>query len=136
MMRIQLRVNLLWLHCIKDCWRLVTACLWSGCFNISSIGSLDALRNIILLISKYAIIEFSPFPIETGKCLFQQVHIVLLQVFVNEHTWNANENRPSRRFVRLEDNRPKPGVELLLGDVVFNQLETIIPERTGVNTHI
>ena len=136
MMWIQLRINILRLHGIENRRRLITTSLGLGCINIGRLRSLHFLREIVLLVGKYTVIEFRPLSEEASQRLLHQIHVVLFQVFVNEHTWNANENLPCRRFVRLEDNRPEPGVELLLRNVVLNQLQTIVPKQTGVNTHI
>ena len=64
----------------------------------------------------------------TLQHLAQQVHIVSLQILIEEGTGHPKQQSLRSRFVRLEDDGLKPSLVLVGLHCIANNGETIIPE--------
>ena len=133
--RIKLRVYLLRLHGIEQCRRLVYACSRSLLVDISHWLRLYDIRLAMLLVCKDAVVELETRTEGARENLAQQVSIVLLNIFIDEHAGQLHQDS-SRVFVEtLENHRLKQCAELLFRDILLYQSERFVPESLGSLCH-
>ena len=60
---------------------------------------------------------------------------MFLQIFIYKRTWNLQQQCLRSRLIWLKYKRAEPSIKLLLSNILFNELETIIPKILRIDVH-
>ena len=121
-MGIELGVQFLWLGSVKDGRTLVGVDTRLGLVSVGGI-SLDILREIMLLIRYDTVRELNPRTKVLMKHLPEKVNEIFLQILIHEGTGYLNQYHLLSFVEMLKDDRLKPCIILLLGDIGLDLLK-------------
>ena len=90
----------------------------------------------MLLVDHDTIRQLYSLSEDTCQNLTQQVYVMSFQILIYELAWNLDQQSLGSRLVRLEYNRTKPSVKLLLGHILLYELEATIPKIFRTDVHV